>query len=477
VNSSFARRLLFVTTLEIGGAFATLVIVGALLALNAYVSTVRADMTTTLDRVGAAIDSAAARDARLAGQRAAQRYPRTTVVVVLVDATRRVVVYQPPGRSARPTIDVRPRGTIGSEPQAQGIFARLVLGLVTAFGLTFVRDHVGAIDIIVHPNVATLVATVASYVPEFLVALAVALALAFALARTLTRQVLRPLVDVTNALERFASGDLTPQPIAADRREQLGSLAIAYNGAIAQMERAFAERERANAAMRQFIADAGHQLRTPLTVLRGFIAILRKGELRTPEDGRRILETMNRQSQIMGALIEKLMLLERWEDESDRGEMEPIDVGQLAGDVVAPIAEAQPARVVRVDPGHGELAAIDPSDFTHALANLVDNALKYTTGAVDVRVTQEGSRVVVTVADEGPGMTPAEVAHAFDRFFRGTRRDVDGSGLGLAIARRAIERAGGTLTLESAVATGSRVRISLPATGTLSTPTESLRAR
>jgi two-component system OmpR family sensor kinase len=244
------------------------------------------------------------------------------------------------------------------------------------------------------------------------------------------------------------------------------------------MQRAFAERDRANDAMRQFIADAGHQLRTPLTVIRGFIAILRKGELRTPQDRERILETMHRQSALMSSLVDKLMLLDRWEDERERTASEPIDVSRLVSDVVAPLAEAHPGRDVRVDAPKCELAAIDPMELSHAVTNIVDNALKYTSGALEVAVKRDGKNVVVTVTDEGPGMTPAEVRHAFDRFFRGSRRDVDGTGLGLAIARRAIERAGGTLTLRSDPAAGSAFTIALPSAGSaerLPAPTPALR--
>jgi two-component system OmpR family sensor kinase len=267
---------------------------------------------------------------------------------------------------------------------------------------------------------------------------------------------------VTAALERFASGDLTPQPIGADPRKEFGRLAVAYNGAIAQMERAFAERERANMSMRQFIADAGHQLRTPLTVIRGFLGILRKGDLHSSADRDRILETMSGQSQIMASLIDKLMLLEQWENVDGAPQAEPIDVGQLVSDVTLPIAEANTGRDLVLNARSGPLAAIDPGDLTHAVTNLIDNALKYTSGPVHVGVRSDNGVVAIDVADEGPGIDAETAGRVFDRFYRGAQRDVAGSGLGLAIAKRAIERAGGTLVLESVPGKGSRFTISLP---------------
>ena len=292
----------------------------------------------------------------------------------------------------------------------------------------------------------------------------------------LTRQALRPLAEVTAALERFAAGDLTPQPVGTDGRHRLDALARAYNGAIEQVARAFAERERAQAGMRQFIADAGHQLRTPLTVIRGFTAILRQGDLREKGDYVRILDAMNRQSLAMGSLIDKLILLERWESGDEPVAAEAIDVTQLVEDVVSPIAEAHPARVV-FELGEARSAAIDPSDLAQAVTNLVDNALKYAQGAVAVHVGGSESRVVIDVTDEGPGMNPDEVRHIFDRFYRGAnRRQIEGSGLGLAIARRAIQRAGGTLTVESAPDIGSRFRIELPAVGPRRAVSAKLRA-
>jgi signal transduction histidine kinase len=395
-----------------------LVFGGALFAFGSSVSTLKGDLANTAGWVTVALDGTpASHDAVQAANVVASHYLRYDIVVLIFDQKRRVDVFKQRRTDPAPVVEVAQRsmplpGSVTTAP-----FAHLILGAATAFGLQSVRARVGGIDIIVRESDAAFTSAIAAYVPEFFGALVAAIVLGFLIARVVTQQALRPLVDVTSALERFAAGDLNPHPIAADRRHQLG------------------ERERANAAMRQFIADAGHQLRTPLTVVRGFIAVLRKGDLRTPEDRERILETMNRQSQIMGSLIEKLMLLERWADPSLATVPEAIDVARLVEDVVSPVAEANPERTVRVDARPGPLVKIDPSDLTHAINNLVDNALKYTRGTIDVRVRPSQASVAIEICDEGPGMSIEEQSHAFDRFYRGNRREVDGSGLGLAIVR------------------------------------------
>jgi signal transduction histidine kinase len=462
----FGRRFYIITALEMSAVLCTLVLAGALFVLGSFVSTLQGDVGNTLTWLTVALDgSPASRDAQAAAQIASSHYLRADIVVLIFDQKRRVDVYKQHRSDAQPVIVEATRATPAPGSQTTAPLAQLVLGIATAFGLHSLRAHVGGVDVIVRESDAALTNAVAAFEPGFFGALATAIALGLAIARILTQQALRPLQDVTSALERFAAGDLEPHPIAADRRQQFGRLALAYNAAIERLERAFAERDRANDAMRQFIADAGHQLRTPLTVIRGFIAILRKGELRTPADRERILETMNRQSALMSSLVDKLMLLDRWADEGARVTSEPIDVSRLVSDVVAPLAEAHPEREVQIDAPSSELAAIDPMELSHAVTNIVDNALKYTRGAVNVAVARDGTSVVITVRDEGPGMTLEEVGHAFDRFFRGSRRDVDGTGLGLAIARRAIERAGGTLSLRSEPVRGSAFTIALPAAG------------
>ena len=463
MNSRFARRLLLVATLEIGSVLALLIVVGALFAFGSYVGSIRAEANATVSQLTAALDATPAEESAQAAARIVQaRYLRSDLIVILLDAENRVAVYRAHRPDTTPVVTVQQRGQTPRDPAAHGPLVAPIEGLATAFGLQNVRGHAGRVDIYIKENEQTLVTSASAVAWPVLLAIVFAFGVGFAIARVLVHQMVRPLVDVQHALERFASGDLTPQPIATVNRGQFGELAVAYNGAIDQLQRAFAERDMANAAIRQFIADAGHQLRTPLTVIRGFIAILRKGDLRTLADSERILETMNRQSAVMASLIDKLMLLDRWERDQAVASPGPIDVAQLVDDVVTPIAEANPSRRVAIAAEPGPLAAIDPSDLAYAITNLLDNALKYTSGAVDVRVGAENGTVVVEIEDAGPGMTASEVRHVFDRFYRGARRDVDGSGLGLSIAKRAVERAGGSISLATDPATGTTFTIRLP---------------
>ena len=456
------RRLLLVATVEVAVILGALIIALAVFAFSSYVGSIGADIRATVVQVHDEVPEGTTMNAVEMARSVANRYLRGDVFIVFFDGTRRVTLYRSPRPDTPPVMTVHNRGDLSGDPHATGPLALPIVGLATAFGLQPARSHIGGVDVIVRANEAVLGSAVGRFILPLWVALIFVLLVAYAIARILTQQMVRPLLDVTAALERFASGDLTPQTIGADPRKEFGRLAVAYNGAIAQMERAFAERERANASMRQFIADAGHQLRTPLTVIRGFVGILLRGELRAPADRERILETMSQQTQIMGSLIEKLMLLEQWESVGESGRAEPIDVGQLVNDVATPIAEANGGRVLEIDAHPGPLAAIDPGDLTHAVTNLVDNALKYTHGAIKVGVHAEDGRVAVDVIDEGPGIDATTAAHVFDRFYRGDQRDVPGSGLGLAIAKRAIERAGGTLTLDSLPSRGSRFTITLP---------------
>jgi two-component system OmpR family sensor kinase len=163
----------------------------------------------------------------------------------------------------------------------------------------------------------------------------------------------------------------------------------------------------------------------------------------------------------MGALIHKLILLERWEVSDHEAPAEPIDVGILVSDLVTPIADAHPHRRIAIEAENGILCAMDPIELGHVVSNLLGNALNYATGRISVAVRSDGASAIVEVADEGPGIAPRDAARVFDRFYR-ARREVEGSGLGLAIAKAAVERARGAISLDTAPGASSRFTVRLP---------------
>ena len=164
---------------------------------------------------------------------------------------------------------------------------------------------------------------------------------AYVASKRLNRQALRPLEQVVAALEAFG---LTPRPVEAASMDELGRLAVAYNRAAAQVTAAFGRRDLAEAEMRRFIEDAAHQLRTPLTVIQGFIGILLKNDLKDQADRERIMCSMDRSIRSMASLIEKLTLLDQWA--VTRTNPQLIDIGDWIAGVIQPFAAAFPDRAV-----------------------------------------------------------------------------------------------------------------------------------
>jgi len=288
--------------------------------------------------------------------------------------------------------------------------------------------------------------------------------LAWFLGRYITSQVLRPLVDVTHALQRFATRDFTPQPIAVAGKSEFDAIAVAYNAAAAQVAAAFAERQAAEAQMRQFVADAGHELRTPLTIVLGYIDLLRRKAAEGDERSPRIFSSIGIEGARMRTLIDNLVLLARMEGDDVRPP-EPFELCPLLEEMVDARRLLHPGLPIELDCAVDATVIGNQAEIQEAIANVVDNAIKYAPGArIRIATAAADGGVTVTVADEGPGIHPEDRDAIFDRFYRGaTRGEVEGSGLGLAIAKRAVERAGGTLVLVDTSPAGTTFGLQLRA--------------
>jgi two-component system OmpR family sensor kinase len=311
-----------------------------------------------------------------------------------------------------------------------------------------------------------LFGTIAIWILIAVVAAAIAVGLLAAMVGTyITQQAIRPLIDVTEALQRFAARDFHAQPIAVAGRSDFDALAHAYNAASAQVADAFAERDAAEAQMRQFVADAGHELRTPLTIVLGYIDLLRKRLGASDDRSQFIFASIGSEGRRMRTLIDNLVLLAKLEGEDVRP-VEPFDVAAMLAEIADVRRGLDPTVRIAIDGRVDGTVAADRAEIYEAVANIIDNAIKYAPGS-PVRIELDSPRagtVSIAVSDEGPGIRAEDRSAIFERFFRGANRgEVEGSGLGLAIAKRALERAGGTLALDPSVTRGTRFVMTLRA--------------
>jgi two-component system sensor histidine kinase MprB len=273
--------------------------------------------------------------------------------------------------------------------------------------------------------------------------------IAAALAAFVAAAALRPVRRLTDAAESVAvTGDLGAR-VDVTGGDELGRLGARFNAMLAALEESVG-------AQRQLVADASHELRTPLTALRTNLEVLREGRLPADEARRALAESQSELEELT-RLVADLVELARGQER--RLEVEDVRLDELAASVVER-ARARAPHVAVTTQLEPTIVRGDARLLERAVANLVDNAVKFTPsgGAVDVAV----SNGEVVVADGGPGIAAEDLPHVFDRFYRATAaRSTPGAGLGLAIVREAAEAHGGRATAESSSA-GARFRLSIP---------------
>lgn len=262
---------------------------------------------------------------------------------------------------------------------------------------------------------------------------------------------LRPVEQLRHGAERIGEATADERLPVPEARDEVHALATTLNGMLDRLATA-------RATQRAFVADAAHELRSPLATMRTQLEVAQRlGEGgRLPED---LLPELAR----LSTLVEDLLLLARTGD-SGSPPQDAVDLGTLLRDVCARYAGARVP--VRLSAASSEPAIVRGSwdGLMRAVTNLADNAVRHASTAVELGLSAEPGRVVVSVRDDGHGIPEADRARVFDRFTRldeARDRDSGGSGLGLAIARGLVERIGGDIRLEDA-APGVRAVVTLP---------------
>jgi len=268
---------------------------------------------------------------------------------------------------------------------------------------------------------------------------------------------LRPIAMMRTVAEAVVAGDRKRRVTAGAPVGETANLASALNSMLDQ-QNAVEDR------LRQFLADASHELRTPTSVISGLAQLWRQGELR---DGQALEEAMRRigqESARMKALVEELLLLARL-DEGMPLRSESVDICELVQDVLETGRSTHPSRSITTELDSLVSVQGEPAALRRLISNVITNALIHTPSSspVTVKVARRGDDAVFEVSDSGPGMNSVEAAHAFDRFWRGdASRTRTGSGLGLPIAEAIVSAHKGTIRFDTAPDRGTTVRVVLP---------------
>jgi signal transduction histidine kinase len=338
----------------------------------------------------------------------------------------------------------------------------LVLGYVIAALLTLFNVWVTAQMMFLNEHDLTLATLL------LLFAGAISVLFGYFLSGSLT-QALR---DVVRAAERVSEGDFSAR-VPVQGSDEVAQLAQTFNHMAARLQKADAEARALEAARRDLVAWASHDLRTPLASLRAMLDALSDGVVAEPETVARYLRQSQAEIARMSALIDDLFELAQM----DAGNVAlRFDSGSLA-DLISDTLEGFSARAQAkgvtlrgsVDP------QIDPvwmaSDkIGRVLQNLIENAIRHTPagGHVDLHAEPRNGAVLVTLQDTGDGIPPEDLSHIFDRFYRGEKSrsregfDSGGAGLGLAIAKGIVEAHGGRIWAESAPGRGATLKFTLP---------------
>jgi len=290
--------------------------------------------------------------------------------------------------------------------------------------------------------------------------LAVAIALLFTF--FLARRISAPVKALSLAARRLGQGDFS-QRVQLKERGEMGELAQAFNSMADDLERAEQLR-------RNMVADAAHELRTPLSNIRGYLEAIHDG-IRKPDAD--TIRSLDEEATLLSRLVDDLQELSLVE----AGELKLVrraeDVTELINHAVAVVQGQAVAKGISLTvnlPDQLPLCDIDSQRIGQVLHNLLDNALAHTTegGAITLTASQQGGWVDVSVGDTGEGIPAEDLPNIFERFYRVDKsraRATGGSGLGLTIARRLVEAHGGRIKAQSEPGKGSRFSFTIPISG------------
>jgi signal transduction histidine kinase len=299
-----------------------------------------------------------------------------------------------------------------------------------------------------------------------LIAAVGATALATIIGLLVSRGLTAPLRSLSAAASQMSGDDLSARSLVHGKGE-IGQLARQFNQMADRLETSFAELAAERDALRRFIADASHELRTPITALKTFNELLQGPAADQPSTRAEFLSESQAQLNRLERITHSLLDLSRLDAGLVHLDLADHPVGELIETATATFKNMAQEKGITLsvqEPIPQITLRCDRARFESALNNLLDNAVKFIPpgGCVEIGAEQVEETLRLWVQDDGPGINPDDVPHIFDRFYRGPDSPVEGSGLGLAIVQSVVRAHGGRVSVESQPNEGSRFVIELP---------------
>jgi heavy metal sensor kinase len=280
----------------------------------------------------------------------------------------------------------------------------------------------------------------------------------------LVGRALRPVEELTQTALELESRNLSRRIVPPVSDDEIGRLAAAFDQMLARLDRSFRQ-------VQQFSADASHELKTPLTTIRGEAEVALMGE-RTPDEQRQALRTILEEAERMSAIVENLLMVARTESDRTQLHREALALDDLLLAAYEPLERVARGRSVTLEVGAIQEVEVlgDRLWLLQLVTNLLNNAIKYTPqgGLVQLSLARDDGYAVIRVRDNGIGISAEHLPHIFDRFYRvdeGRSRESGGTGLGLSIARWVAESHGGTIEVDSQPGVLTEFRVRLPLAG------------
>lgn len=278
----------------------------------------------------------------------------------------------------------------------------------------------------------------------------------------LARRAVNPINELTEAMREIGSEGLDRRLHWIGRDDEVGRLSATFDELLERLERAFSRE-------RQFIADASHELKTPLTVINAHAQMLNRWADSNEEVRKESLETIAAESAYLAKMINGMLTLAR-ADSAEAIPKEPLHLDPIIAEVISSAAPRAAAKGLTLrgpgDTGIDDVVMGDANLLRQLFGNLIENAIKFTeSGSVRVARRQEGECVVIEIADSGIGIEPAARVHIFERFFRADKsrsRQIEGTGLGLAIAASIVRVHDGSIDVADSPGGGTTFIVRLP---------------